>query len=142
MSTDELKAVTRQIVEEAWNRGNLTIFDKYYTPGYVRHKPPFPDIDGLQAAKQFIADSRSSYPDLHVTVHEVIAEGNKVVSRWTFEGTQVGQSPTTGVSATGKKIAFSGCNVAHWENDKIVEEWEYSDWLVLLQQFGVVPPPK
>ena len=116
----------------------MDIFDKYYTSGYVRHKPPFPDIDGLAAAKKFVAESRKSYPDQYVTIHEVIVEGNKVVSRWTFEGTQLGESPTTHVSGTGKKIAFNGCNVAHWENGKIVEEWEHSDWLILLHQFGVV----
>ena len=138
MSFDYLKAATHLIYHEAWNWGNLEVLDKYYAPGYVRHKPPFPDIVGLNAAKQFIADSRRSYPDQNVTIHEVIVDGSRVVSHWTFKGTQVGESPTTHVAGTGKQIAFSGCNIAHWEHGQIVEEWEYSDWLILLNQFGVI----
>jgi predicted ester cyclase len=139
MLVDELKTNTRRIVDEAWNRGNVDVLDKIYASSYVRHKPPFPDIDGLEAAKQFILDSRSSYPDVQITLHEVIVAENRAVSRWTFQGTQKGQSPTTGVSPTGKQVIFTGCNVAHWANGQIVEEWEYSDWLVLLQQLGIVP---
>ena len=139
MSIEEQKAAVRRVVEEAWNEGKMRIMDEVYAPTYVRHKPPFPDITGPEAAKQFVIDSRKSYPDQWVTIHEVIGEGNTVVSRWTFRGTQKGVSPTTGDAATGKFVTFSGCNVAHWENGRIVEEWEYSDWLVLLQQFGVVP---
>ena len=74
-----------------------------------------------------------------ITLHEVIVAENRAVTRWTFQGTQIGQSPTTGASPTGKQVTFTGCNVAHWKNGQIVEEWEYSDWLVLLQQLGVVP---
>ena len=138
MYPDELKTAIRQIIEEGWNRGNLEIMDKYYATYYVRHKPPFPDIKGPAEAKKFVADSRQSYPDQEVTIHELIADGNRVVSRWTFKGTQLGESPTTHVSGTGKQVVFSGCNITHWENSKIVEEWEYSDWLILLHQFGAI----
>ena len=139
MTPEQLKAAMREIIEEGWNRGNLDVMDKYYALYYVRHKPPFADINGPAAAKKFVADSRSSYPDQRVTIHELVAEGNRVVSRWTFKGTQVGESPTTHVSGTGKRVTFSGCNIAHWENGKLVEEWEYSDWLILLNQFGAIP---
>jgi len=140
MSFDYLKAAIHLIYQEAWNWGNVEVLDKYYASTYVRHKPPFPDIVGPAAAKKFIADSRASYPDQYVTLHEVIVEGNRVVSRWTFKGTQVGESPTTHVAGTGKPITFSGCNITHWEHGQIVEEWEYSDWLILLNQFGVIAP--
>ncbi|RME73802.1 MAG: ester cyclase [Chloroflexi bacterium] len=139
MSPEQLKLNVRRIIEEAWNQGKFEVMDELYASNYVRHKPPFPDIVGKAEAKKFVSDSRASYPDQHVTIHEQIAEGNKVVTRWTFKGTQTGVSPTTGLPPTGKFITFSGCNVTHWENGQIVEEWEYSDWLVLLQQFGVVP---
>ena len=140
MSLEKIEAATRQIVDEAWNLGNVSVLDRIYAAGYVRHKPPFPDIDGLEAAKRFILDSRISYPDVHITLQEIIVAENRAISRWIFEGTQQGQSPTTGVSPTGKEVTFTGCNVAHWDSGQIVEEWEYSDWLVLLQQLGVVPP--
>ncbi len=94
----------------------------------------------IETAKQFIAASRNSYPDLQVTVDEIIVEANTVVTRWTFQGTQKGESPSTGASPTGKKITFSGCTVGHFMDDKIVEEWEYGDYLGLSQQLGIVPP--
>jgi predicted ester cyclase len=139
MSGEEIKANARRIIDEAWNKGNLEVWDEIYTADYVRHKSPFPDIEGSEAAKQFIVDCRTAYPDFQLTIDEIIAEGNTIVTRWTYQGTQTSQSPTTGASPTGKKVTFSGCTVGHYMGDKIVEEWEYGDYLGLSQQLGIVP---
>ncbi len=140
MSTEELKATIRRVNDEAWNKGNLDALDELCDADFVRHKPPFPDIEGLEAGKQFVADCRISYPDLQLTLDEIIVEGDASAIRWTYRGTQTGQSPTTGAPPTGKQVAFTGCNILHWVEGKIVEEWENGDYLSLLQQLGVVPP--
>jgi predicted ester cyclase len=113
--------------------------DDIYAARYVRHIPPFPDIKGLDALKQFIVDCRNAYPDLQITHDEIVAEGNTLVIRWTYQGTQTGPSPMLGIAPTGKKILFSGCTVCHLMDDKTVEEWQYTDMLGLLQQLGAVP---
>ena len=141
MSTEELKATIRRVNDEAFNKGNLDVVDEYYAADFVRHKPPFPDIEGLEAYKQFVADCRTSYPDVQLTIDEIIVEGDTTATRWTYRGTQTGQSPTTGAPPTGKQVAFTGCSVGHWVEGKVVEEWENGDYLSLLQQLGVVPPP-
>ena len=140
MSTEAIKAKNRLYVDEVWNKGNLEVFEDIFAPNYVRHQPPYPDMD-FAAFKQHILNTRAAYPDVKITLDEPeIIEGNRLASRWTYRGTQTGQSPTTGASPTGKKVTFSGCIVGHYLGDKIVEEWEYGDYLGLLQQLGVVPP--
>ena len=135
----ELKAKVKKIWEEAFNQGNVDGLDEITAPNYVRHKPPFPDLVGLEAYKSFIADCRISYPDVRLTVDKVIVEGDWSATLWTYEGTQSGVSPTTGAAPSNKHVKFRGCNMARWEGGKAVEEWELGDYLGLLQQLGVVP---
>lgn len=140
MSEQELKAAYLRSLE-IWNAGNLNLIDELHAPGCVRHKTSMPAIEGPEDLKQFVSDLRTSYPDFQVTVEESLVEGSTVVLRGLWQGTQTGQSPTTGVAPTGKYVSVPYCTIAHWEAGKIIEEWEYSDWLGFLRQLGVVPPP-
>jgi len=140
---EKLKELSRLFVEEAWHKGNLNFVDEHLTDDFVSHTPPYPDRD-KEAYKQHITDTRSSYPDLHVTIDEIIAEGDTIVMRWTFRGTQTGASPVLGTPPSGKRVTFTGCIVSHCADGKIVESWEYTDWLSLMQQIGfkIVPPQR
>ncbi len=133
-----LKLKMKRCWEDAFNRGNVDALDEILAPGYIRHKPPFPDISGLEAEKQFVRNSRASYPDVHLTVEKMVVDGDMTASLWTFEGTQQGTSPTTGASPRHKHIKFQGCEMSRLEGDKIVETWEIGDYLGLLQQLDVV----
>jgi steroid delta-isomerase-like uncharacterized protein len=77
-----------------------------------------------------------AFPDLNVTVEDEIAEGDKVVTRWTIRGTHKGD--LEGMAPTGKQIVLQGITIHRIEGDKIVEEWERYDNLGLMQQLGVV----
>ena len=138
---EKLKELTRLFMEEAWHKGNLNVVDEHFTDDFVSHMPPYPDGD-KEALKQRITDTRSSYPDLHVTIDEIIAEGDTIVTRWTFRGTQTGASPVLGIQPSGQKVTFTGCTVVHSVDGKMAEAWEYTDWLSLMQQIGfkIVPP--
>lgn len=139
MSIEAVRAKSLLIIEEVWNKGNVTIFEDIFAPNLIRHHTPYPDMD-FAAYKQHILDTRAAYPDVKITLDEpAIIEGNRIASRWTFRGTQTGQSPTTGAAPTNKQVTFTGCTVDHWVDDKIVERWDYIDWLGLLQQLGLVP---
>jgi len=141
---EERKAYAHREIDEAWNKGNLNVLDENYATDFVYHIPPHPDIEGLEAFKKFIAGNRSGYPDIQITIDEIIAEGDIAAMRWTYRGTQTGQSPTLGIPPTGKKVTFTGCAVSHWRDDKIVETWNYVDYLGLMQQLGfkIVSPEK
>jgi predicted ester cyclase len=136
---EELKAKTKRAWEDAYNQGNFDALDEVVGSNYVRHQPPFPDIAGLAALKEFIADGRAAYPDCQLTLGKMIAEGDWLATLWTFEGTQTGVSPATGASPTGKHAKLDGCSMIRVEGGKSVEEWAVGDWLGFLQQLGVVP---
>ncbi len=138
--SEELKAKMRRVIDEAWNKGNLDVLSELYAANYVRHRPPYPDIVGLEALKKHFADTRVSYPDFHVAEEELIGEGNTTIFRGTWGGTQTGTSPATGVPGTGRKVTVPNCTVTHWENGQEVEEWSVSDWLTFFQQLGYTPP--
>jgi predicted ester cyclase len=140
MSTEEQKAKVRRAVDEAFNKGNLNAMDEIVTEGVILHRPPQPDIKGLEAYKQMIAGMRKAYPDLKFTIDELIMEGNTSALRWSFRGTHMGQSPSLPIPPTGKKVTLTGLIMIRTVNGKAVEEWEYLDMLGLMQQLGVAPP--
>ena len=140
MSAD-LKAKIQQIYEEAYNKGNVDVMDQLTDAGYVRHHPPMKDVKGLDAYKKFIADVRSAYSGFEIRVDEVIVEGDTSVARITLQGKHTGQAPTLQAPPTGNQVEMKGCVVSHWKAGKILEDWAFNDYLGLLQQFGVYPPP-
>ena len=139
MSTEELKANLRRVHDEAWHKGNLDALDELYAADWVCHRSPYPDFEGLEAYKQHITNCRISYPDLQLTIDEIIVEGDTSATRFTLRGTQTGRSPTTGAPPTGKQVTVPICTVSHWVEGKAVEEWVYADYLGVLQQLGVIP---
>ena len=133
---EESREIILRVVEEAWNQGKMEVLDEHFAPEYVYHHFPFPDVEGLEAYKQYIADTRNSYSDLKLTVEEMIIKGDIAVVRGTFSGTNTGELPTFGIPATGKQVTFKWCNVSHRANGKTAEEWNYVDHLGLMQQLG------
>jgi steroid delta-isomerase-like uncharacterized protein len=136
MSAENKQLVTGK-VQELWSTGNTAILDEIIAPGYTLHKPPTgfsPDLAGL---KQILTPMRSAFPDLKVTVQDVIAEGDKVVQRRTFEGTHKGAF--FGIPPTGKSVSVSQIIVSKVAGGKIVEEWAETDFLGMLQQVGAAP---
>jgi predicted ester cyclase len=139
---EKLKNDIRRIwVEEAWNKGNLEALDGLFASNYVYHNIPLTDMNGLDAYKQFITNNRTAYPDIKISLEDVVIEGNTVVTRGTYQGTQQGLSPTMGIS-TGKPVDFRWCIVSRIEKGKYVESWAYVDYLGLRQQIGytMLPP--
>lgn len=136
MSTEENKALVRRWVAEAWNNGNFTEADAMYSANYVLHDPAGP-VHGSEGLKQFIAMYRSSFPDLHFTLEDVVAEGNMVAWRYTASGTHKGD--LMGIPPTGKQIRVTGIVVSRFVNSKWEEDWVNNDTLGLLQQLGAIP---
>ena len=82
---------------------------------------------------------RSAFPDMQLTIEDQIAEGDKVVTRWTARGTHQGE--LMGIPPTGKQATVTGITVGRVANGKFVESWSNFDALGMMQQLGVVPVP-
>jgi steroid delta-isomerase-like uncharacterized protein len=136
MSVKENKAIFRRIVEEGFNKGNLAIVDELVAANHINHAD---NVRGPEEYKQFITMYRTAFPDLHMTVEDQIAEGDKVVNRWTSRGTH--QGDLMGIPPTGKQVTLTGTYVARIVGGKIIEEWGNFDALGMMQQLGVVPSP-
>ncbi len=139
MSIEENKALASRWTEELWNQGNLAAIDELAATNYVDHTP-MPDVSpDLQGLKQFVTVVRAAFPDWHATTEDMIAEGDKVVVRFTGSGTHKGES--MGIPATGKQLTMMAIAIHRIAGGKIVENWLQADMLGMMQQFGVVPPP-
>jgi steroid delta-isomerase-like uncharacterized protein len=139
MSTDENKAIIRRLIEELINQGNLAAVDEVIGRDYVYHAPGIPELRGPEGFTQLITMYRTAFPDVQLVIEDQIAEGEKVVTRWTGRGTHRGE--LMGIPATGKQASFPGIVISRIANGNIVEEWEIFDTLGMLQQLGVVPAP-
>jgi predicted ester cyclase len=135
MSTEENKTLMRRGYE-ALNERNLAIFDELATPDFVFHNASM-RIEGLEAFKQFFSMWILAFPDLHFTIHDIIAEGEAVVVRHTARGTHQGE--LMGIAPTGKQVTSTGIVICHVVNGKAVAEWMNADTLGILQQIGAIP---
>ncbi len=116
---------------------NLDILEEVYATDLVWHEPD-QDIRGLEEARQFVNMYKTAFPDLSATVEDVIAEGDKVVTRYTVRGTHQGEIEEFG-PPTGRQIELRGITIHCIESGKIVEEWERYDNLSVMQQLGLAP---
>jgi steroid delta-isomerase-like uncharacterized protein len=138
MSTEENKALVRRVYEEAINRGNMAVVDELNSPNYVAHDPGFPQpVRGPEGLKQYFLVFRSAFPDVHITIEDMIAEGDTIAVRQTSRGTH--QGDLRGIPPTGKQITVTGLAIHKIANGKFVESWINADSLGLLQQLGVIP---
>jgi len=126
------------LVREAFPRilsGDPAAVDQYIASDCVRHDPDGRDVRGRHGAKLFIAALRRAFPDLTANVEDVIAEGDKVVLRYTATATHAGEY--LGIAPTGRKVTYSGINIYRVRGGQIREAWQLTDWLSLMEQLGV-----
>ena len=141
MLTDN-KTVSRRFLEEVWNKGNLAVLNEIITRDHVNSGPgTLPGLpNGPEGSKQLVTVYRNAFPDVHFTIDDQIAEGDKVVTRWTAHGTHQGE--LVGIPATGKSSTVTGISVDRLVNGKIAESWGIFDQFGMMQQLGVIPTPE
>ena len=140
MSVEENKAGQRRVWEEAFGKGNLEVIDELFAPSYSFKSPLGIDIKGAEGFKQNLAMMRSAFPDMNISIDDMLAVDEKVVTRFTMKGTFTGEM--MGIPPTGKDISVSGIVITRWENGKEVEAWESIDTLAFYQQLGITPPER
>jgi predicted ester cyclase len=121
VAAEENKALVRRAFEEGWNTGNLDVFDEVDAPDHVLHDPSVPeDVVGIDGIKGFASVFLQAFPDLHFTIEEQIAEGDKVVTRWTSSATHKGE--LMGIAPTGNRTGVSGVTISRISGGKLVED--------------------
>ena len=139
MSAEENKALHRRFFEELFNQGNLETADQIVATSYVNHDAAPGETPGVEGLKQFVMMLRTAFPDIHFTVDDQVAEGEKVATRWTVTGTH--QAEFAGIPATGKPVRLTAINIHLVADGKIQEGWVNWDARGMMQQLGVIPAP-
>jgi predicted ester cyclase len=115
------------------------LFYKSYTPEYIYHSPELGDLNREQAAQAFTA-SIAALPATKITIDDMVAEGDKVVTRYTLQAAHKG--PFMGIPVTGKTVSMKAILITRIVGGKGVEEWEIADMLGMMTQLGAIPAPK
>ncbi len=135
--SEQNKAAFRAIPEKLINTGDFSTADQYFAANYVDHDAPPGAPPGLAGFQAFFSMMRAAFPDLHYTIEDLIAEGDKVVGRATVRGTMKGDF--VGMKATGKTATWTEIHIGRYANGRLVEHWATIDQLGMLQQLGLAP---
>ncbi|MFN2590171.1 MAG: ester cyclase [Actinomycetota bacterium] len=138
MSTEDDKRVVQRYYDEVLNEGNLDVLDEIAVDDYEEHDPLPGQGSGLQGLKDraslFVSSLKPRF-----TLHDVIAEDDKVAVRWTNDGRHVGNF--LGMPPTDRSFSIAGIDIHRVRDGKLAEHWHVVDQLTMLQQLGVIPGP-
>jgi steroid delta-isomerase-like uncharacterized protein len=135
------KALVRRFYEEVESGGRLELIDELFAPTFVDTGHPERG-SGPESVRAHVIEMRTRFPDLTVTVDQLLVDGEWVVARLTSHGTHLGAF--AGIAPTGKTATWTGVALRRIENGRIVEQWTKHDMLGMLRQLGALrlgPPP-
>jgi len=137
MSEENVNLV-RRYVEDVVGKGDAGAIEEIYSPDYVNHTTfAGGDLRGLDGVRSVMTAFRTGFPDVNVTIDDVIEAGDKVVTRATGYGTHTGEF--RGIAPTGRKIEVRIISIFRISEGKIIERWENMDTMTLMQQIGAIP---
>lgn len=137
MSIEENKALLRSGIEK-FNQGNMDAVSETWTLDMVVHDPNNPQVRTHNEYKQFLTDFLAAIPT-QITIEDMIAEGDKVVARFTLRGTHQGQWRS--VPPTGKSVTYTATQTYRYVDGKVAELWVNNDIFSFVQQLGLIPSP-
>jgi steroid delta-isomerase-like uncharacterized protein len=138
----DLSEASRRLLEQSFNEGNFEPIDQLVASDAISHDPATPAemraLRGPEVLKRTASMYRVAFPDVRITVDDVIAADDKVVLRWHSEGTHRGE--LAGLAPTGARGSVTGISIDRWKDGKVVEAWTEWDNLGLARQLGAAPP--
>jgi predicted SnoaL-like aldol condensation-catalyzing enzyme len=136
---EDKKEVVQRFAEEFKNQANHGIVDELMTPGFAHHffDPRLPE--GREAMKLLGQSIVAGFPDVHATVQDLLADGDRVIERTSVQATHAGEF--NGIPATGNSVTWTEIHIYRMEDGKIAELWSEIDFLGLLGQLGAIPGP-
>jgi len=139
MKTEQNKALVRRLMEEVMSNGNMSLIDELVAPDFIENEVMPGASSGREGFKQTNLMLRSAFPDLKVTINDMLAEGDKVALSVTFSGTHKGD--LMGMAPTDKRISMNAHDILRIENGKLQEHWGVTDMMGMMQQLGAIPAP-
>jgi steroid delta-isomerase-like uncharacterized protein len=134
------KATTQRLFDEVINQGNMAVIDELLTPDMVDHEPGPPGMPpGREGVHQFFTMMHQAFPDLHVAVDQMVAEGDFVVVMSTWSGTQSGEF--MGVPASGNPVTWQVWDMVRIVDGQVTEHWGLTDMMSLMMGMGALPMP-
>jgi len=137
MSAENI-AVVRRLIDEVWNQRAFDVLDELFAADAIISESgvPFP-IRGPLCAKEGIGVACAAFPDVRVSIEDIIAADDKVVVRWSCHGTHRGEMQ--GIPPTNRPMTMTGIAIYRFAGGKIVEEWMENNTVGMLRQLGVIP---
>ena len=132
---EENKALVRRYYQEVLTGRDRDLLGRLLDPSFVSHVSGGPDA-GAGAYAAAVDATHAAFPDLVVTVHDQVAEDDKVATRWSTTGTHAGDF--AGVPATGRLVTVSGIHIHRVRHGRLIEHWEELNLLGVLRQLGVL----
>jgi steroid delta-isomerase-like uncharacterized protein len=141
MSEGDNEGLVRRYLDEVWNKGNVAAVDEFLAPSYRRHLSPASAPLTRDGQRQRLSGFRAAFPDVHLSVEDVLVAGDRVAFRTLIRGSHRGD--LMGIPPTGKAVSFYTVDIVRIEDGKVTEQWGGPDLLSLLQQLGgVVSGPR
>jgi steroid delta-isomerase-like uncharacterized protein len=135
----DLKAMMERIIDEAFNEGSLDTLEELISDDFVEHEDLPPGVPQGKAAPQaMITMMRAAFPDLHVTVEDMLQDGNKVVTRSRFSGTHQGEF--MGIPATGNSFDIPVIDIIEFSENRAIAHWGVMDNAAMMEQLGIGAP--
>src|SRR5205085_3520759 len=129
--SDTNKNIVRRLLEEVFNNNNLSVADELIANNYTYREPTIGEKRGREGFRELVTTYKTAFPDAKMTINDQVAEGDRVVTRWTATGTQRGE--LFGTPPTNRNVTVQGVIVSRITNGKVTEEYEVFDTLGMLR---------
>ena len=143
MSQDkDNRAIIREYLHQLWDAGRPDLgelADRFIAPGFVGRTVGMPVVEGRDGYKRMLTMVTAAFPNAEFTVEDLIAEGDRVVVRWSLRATH--RRDLMGIAATGRRVEMTGAIIYRMAGGQVQEWWEHQDLLGMLQQLGALPAP-
>ena len=126
VTSEANKALMRRLFEEGFHSGKLAVVDEIFYPNFVDRSTP-EQPPGTKGVKDYISMVRTGFPDISITIEDLVAEEERVVVRTTWRGTHLGEYE--GIAPTGKQVTRSMIQIFHVKDGKLLEEWSEGESL-------------
>ncbi|HLZ55500.1 MAG TPA: ester cyclase [Ktedonosporobacter sp.] len=131
----DIKVAYRQFMEELFNQRDLSAVDRYVDPNQINHHLYPGQKEGSEGVKQTATTLLQAFPDLHMTIDEIVQREDTLVIVWTMQGTQKGT--LFGMPPSGNQATWTGIDSVRFSNGKVAERWGQHDALSMAKQLGV-----
>jgi steroid delta-isomerase-like uncharacterized protein len=134
MSIESNKALVRRYYEELWNRWDFALAETLIDPDIAFRGSLGTEVRGRAGFTGYMESVRAAFPDFHNTIEEMIAEGDGVAARLTYEGTHRGE--LFGIPPTGRRIRYAGVAIFHIAGGRVARGWVLGDTAGLRAQLS------